>query len=100
MIILSVKVKTKLRVKRLFDSGLRLCTEKEQKRRWKEAKLIQQLEKQKQAKEEELKQQQSQEDEEEKTKGIPGPLCKNELWMFSWFSHLNILQFLSGPFSL
>lgn len=52
-----------------------LCAEKEQKRKWKEAKLIQQLEKQKQ-KEEEAKQKQQQqeeeeeEDETEKTKGI------------------------------
>lgn len=57
-----------------------LCTEKEQKRRWKEAKLIRQLEKQNQTKEEEVKQQQSQE-EEEKTKGILTPLGKNELGM-------------------
>lgn len=48
-----------------------LCAEKEQKRKWKEAKLIQQLEKQKQ-KEEEAKQQEEEEeeDETEKTKGI------------------------------
>lgn len=47
-----------------------LHTEKEQKKRWKEAKLIQQLEKQSQTKEEEVKQQQSQEDEEENVEGI------------------------------
>lgn len=59
-----------------------LCSEKEQKRKWKEAKLIQQLEKQKQI-EEEVKQQQQQrsqeEKEEEKTKGILTPPGKNKL---------------------
>ncbi|KAK3524597.1 hypothetical protein QTP70_029919 [Hemibagrus guttatus] len=66
----------------------RKAEKKEQKRKWKEAKLIQQLEKQKQ-KEEEAKQQQSQEEEEEeeteKTKGrlytvsvaLPGSVLDN-----------------------
>lgn len=60
-----------------------LCSEKEQKKRWKEAKLIRQLEKQKQTKEEEVKQQQSQKEEEEEkeTKGILTPLDKNDLGM-------------------
>ncbi|XP_053503949.1 putative methyltransferase C9orf114 homolog [Ictalurus furcatus] len=57
----------------------------EQKKRWKEAKLMQQLEKQKQTKEEELKQQQSQEEEKEKAEGrvytvsvaLPGSVLDN-----------------------
>ncbi|XP_036445004.1 putative methyltransferase C9orf114 homolog [Colossoma macropomum] len=73
-------------VEEKVDWRKRKAEKKEQKRRWKEAKLIQQLEKQNQAKaEEEKQQQQCQEEEEQKAKGrlytvsiaLPGSVLDN-----------------------